>query len=455
MKQATKSKRIIAIIFIIIITFFFCFIMLRAVTRTVLVKHYGLSNSIIDLILFDVNAINNGEDFTETNAFHVDWEVLYPFADEEQVNKKNITNEIENHLKQYNKKFENVKTRIEPYVTDYLAWRTELTELANGYENLLNWNIVSYSEYNGITIINEQYLASLSAEVNVSEVADSTIEFASFCKEHGIDFLYAQQPSKICKYEDPRIYGSTDYSNQNMDSFLQLLTKAGVDTYDHRKDIHEEGLNHHDLFYNTDHHWKAETGLWASQHIINYLNDKFDYNLDSSILDSDNYSYDVYRNWFLGSQGKKVTLERAEPEDFTIIHPKYETSLHYQIPNLEIDEYGSFDITYDMDNIDTIDYYNKNPYAAYNHADRPLIRIENKLIDKGPSVLIIHNSFANCEIPFFAMSVKYVDCIDLRQFDGSVRSYIEQTNPDIVIVTYNYINDSINWETNTDIFDFR
>jgi len=456
MQKTTKSERVIAYIFIAIVIFFFCFIILRVVTRQVFVKHFGMSNSIIDLIFFDADALNNVENFAtgeNDGEISINWQELYPFDGKVQTTDKDINDH--KLLASYETIVKSVKNKIELYTTDFLPWYKKMAELANEYEKTLEWNIAGYTEYNGITQINGQYLASLSAEVDVSETAESTIEFAKYCKEKGIDFTYIQQPSKICMYEDENISGSTDYSNQNMDAFLEFLKKAGVDTYDHRIDIHSEGLNHHNLFYNTDHHWRAENGLWASQHILNYLNSQCGYNFDSSVLDSDNYTYDVYPDWFLGSEGKKVTLKVVDPDDFTLIYPNYKTFIHYQIPNLGIDEYGSFEITYDMECVDEIDYYNKNPYAAYNHADAPLILINNMMIDEGPRVLIIHNSFANCEIPFLAMSVKYLDAIDLRYFTGSIRNYIEQTNPNIVIVTYNGVADSVDWTTHTDVFDFR
>ena len=181
----------------------------------------------------------------------------------------------------------------------------------------------------------------------------------------------------------------------------------------------------------------------------------YGYEFDVHILDIDRYTFVLYPDWFLGSQGKKVTLEVAKPEDISLIYPKYDTRIHYVIPNLGIDAYGGFDITYDMSYINEVDYYGKTPYGAYDHADQPLIQIENMLIDDGPRMLIVHRSYANCEIPFLAMAVKYIDAIDLRYFNGSLRSYVEATNPDIVIATYEKPEDKVDWETHDDVFDFR
>lgn len=452
MQKNAKGERIVACFFLAVVLFFLCFIMLRTITRQVFVKQFGMSNNVIDTILFDVQELNIGGD--GPSSVDISWQSLYPF-DESAKNVKNKQEKRDNALELFSQKVSDIEDKVETYTTSFLPGYKQITELAKRYETIVKWNVANYAEYNSVTQVDGNYLAALVEEKDVTESAESTIEFAEFCEEEGVDFVYFQQPSKICVYEDVQISGATDYSNQNIDSFLGILQTAGVDTYDHRTDIHDEGLNHHSLFYSTDHHWKAETGLWASQHILSYLNSAYGYDFDEHILDSDRYTSVLYPDWFLGSQGKKVTLEVAEPEDISLIYPNYDTRIHYVIPNLGIDAYGGFDITYDMSFVSEIDYYNKNPYGAYDHADQPLIQIDNILINDGPRMLIVHDSFANCEIPFLAMAVKYIDAIDLRYFNGSLRSYVEATNPDIVIVTYEKPEDRVDWEPHDDVFDFR
>ena len=462
MQKSSGGERIVSCFFLAVIIFFLGFIMLRTVTRNVLVKHFGMSNPAIDLILFDVNNLNDAEDDTRLDeegnahsvAVDIKWSELYPFDSsmKEEQAKQVVKTGI---FKSFQNKIVDIEKRIEKYSTEYLPWYTGMTELAYGYKGIIQWNIAVYSEYNSITQVEDQYFASLVEQYDITETAESTVEFARFCIEQGADFIYIQQPSKISKYEDTEISGATDYSNQNMDAFLGVLQAEGVDTYDHREDIHNEGLNHHSMFYHTDHHWKAETGLWASQHIVRLLKSKYGYDLNADTLNRDSFSFERYADWFLGSQGKKVTLQIAKPEDIYLIHPKFETSIHYVIPSQGIDEVGGFDITYSMKYILEKDYYHQNPYAAYNHADEPLIQIDNLRIDEGPRLLIIHKSFADCEIPFLALSIKHIDAIDLRFFTGSIRSFIKESEPDIVIVAYEGPASSIDWFSHKDAFDFR
>jgi len=453
-KKACKGRYFFTVVFLVFVILAFGSIILRTATRQIIVKHMGITNNFTQLILFDVNGLNEADETNALSTTELNWRELYPFSCEEG-QQIELLNEEPTRLDKLEESIESIKGKITTYVTDFFPFYRRITEMSSGYEKLLLWNFSPASEYNNITKLTGGYLVGVQNKVDVTEAAESTINFADFCEQQEIEFLYIQIPTKVCQYEDTDISGITDFSNQNADEFLAILNSAGVKTYDHRTDIHEEGLNHHSLFFNTDHHWTGQAGLWASQHILQFLNETYGYNLDVNILDNDNYEEVIYEDWFLGSQGKKVTLSAADPDDISIIYPKFNTRIHYEIPNLGIDEYGSFDITYDMSCINEIDYYNKNPYGAYNHADQPLIRIENELINDGPRVLVVHKSYTNCVLPFLAMGIKYVDSIDLRHFDGSLQSFIQQEKPDLVIVTYESIAGSIDYSTYEDVFDFR
>ncbi|MGN1201664.1 MAG: DHHW family protein, partial [Eubacterium sp.] len=253
------------------------------------------------------------------------------------------------------------------------------------------------------------------------------------------------------------ISGELDFANDNADELLNGLSGRNIGVLDLRENIHQAGLNHHELFYVTDHHWKAETGLWAAGEISNYLNEQYDLGIETDLLDITNFTSVLYEDWFLGSLGKKVTLGKTEPEDFSLLYPNFPTQFHYEIPSIGIDTVGDFSVTYNMEAVEPKDYYNKSPYAAYNYGDRAVIKIENQNASSDEKVLIVHDSFADSVIPFMALGTKNIESIDLRYFNGSLEKFIDDSDPDLVIVMYNAgeISSEIDFTTHTDIFDFR
>jgi hypothetical protein len=110
-----------------------------------------------------------------------------------------------------------------------------------------------------------------------------------------------------------------------------------------------------------------------------------------------------------------------------------------------------------MTQVEECDYYNKNPYAACNYGDQPLIQIENQQASDDHKILIIHDSFCDSVISCLALAEKNVDSLDLRHFTGSVKTYIEESMPEIVIVMYNAGSAAgeIDYSTHKDEFDFR
>ena len=453
------------VIFTIVCVTFLLFMMgtigIRYLTRQIIIERLGITNLFTDIVFCDNKALgetDDGNDDASKTVPDINWAELYPF-DEEVIEQEKLSEPKEPIFSEYSKKVKekitNLESPIETYATENLLGYNLLTAFSKSYESFVGWNFTPFGEYNNIVKIGDNYFYGVVPAKDISESASSTIELSRYCHTNNIEFLYVQMPSKISKYEDGDISGVTDFSNQNADAFLRELAEADINTFDLREEIYKEALTHHDLFYETDHHWKGETGLWAAGKILGEMNN-LGFNTNPSLLSSDRFDYVVYEDWFLGSQGKKATLVQATPEDISLIYPKDKPLFHYVIPNMGIDEIGDFSVTYMMEYINEKDYMGANPYGAYNHADQPLIQIENELIGNNYKVLIIHNSYANCVIPFMALGIKNVDSLDLRHFNGSVKSYIEKSNPDIVIVTYPCDQPgTVDYTTHTSVFDFR
>lgn len=365
----------------------------------------------------------------------IDWEALYPF-ETSRAEPENVTEKAD-MLKTLKEAVITLKLYLQTCSSRYLPGYHIINELANGYERLLGWNYASVAEYNGAITLPDGHLTTYLTYKNTSGMAKAAIAFAEYCEGTGADFLYVNAPFKICRYDDAKISGNVDFSNQNADELLNALDSAGVKTYDLRDEIHRENLSHHSLFYRTDHHWLAETGLWASRHILERLRDEYGYAVEPSVLDEEKFRKETYAEWFLGSHGKKLTLALAKPDDISLLYPLYPTELHFEIPALNLDVTGDFSVLYDMEAIEERDYYQKDPYAAYSYGGQALERIENKQADNDIKALFVHDSFGDSVTPFLALAIQHMETIDPRHFTGSLERYIKENKPDIVIVLYN------------------
>jgi hypothetical protein len=150
--------------------------------------------------------------------------------------------------------------------------------------------------------------------------------------------------------------------------------------------------------------------------------------------------------------GKKLTLARADPEDFSLLYPQFATDYSLQIPSKGINREGSFDILYDLRQVAGRDYYRLNPYAAHLYGDNPLTVVRNNRAPNNKKILLVKDSFSLCVAPFLSAGIENLDLLDLRHFDGSIKSYVRENKPDIVIVIY-YPRDL--QEDGADMFSFR
>jgi hypothetical protein len=457
-KETTKLERILGGICIGLIIFLAFTIAVRFLTKNILMEHFGMDNAFTSLVWFDTDYVASVDQNEEDSADSINWAKQYPFDDSKSNLNVVQTEELSNDTNiSISDMVEEAEEKIDSYTTDLLIFYSKILEGSYAYEKYIGWNFASFGEYNGVVQLSDGYLTGYVSKKDISQDYQALSELNDYCQDEGIDFLYIQAPYKISEYDDTDVSGTVDFSNQNANELLAQLDDAGIDYYDIRETIHENNLYNHELFYKTDHHWTTTTGLWVAQNILEYCNENYGWNANLSLLDAEQFEYVTYKDWFLGSQGKKVTLSRCQPDDFTLLYPQYDTNFHYYVPSKGIDTFGDYSVVYDMSQIAECDYYNKNPYGGCNYGDQPLIQIENQLAVDEHKILIIKDSFSDCMISCLALAEENVDSIDLRHFTGSLKAYIEESNPDIVIVMYNAsaVGGDIDYSTNTDKFDFR
>lgn len=443
---ALKIKNIMMRLCIAILISFMITVFLRIVTSQVLVKQWNVDNAFTRFVFW-----GNRLEKWQTTYKDIDWQALYPFEREDEDSRL-----LNSKVNKFINKVDSTEGKIEEFTSDILVGYRQFVEMAKRYERMIGWNISVYSDYNSVIELDDGYLAVFSEKIDVNPLARSVEMLNSYCQQKGVSFIYVQAPSKISENIDSNISGKLDFSNQNADELIKLLTDSGISVLDLREEINNENLNHHELFYKTDNHWKAETGLWATGVLANKIVADYNLEINVDLLNKDKFDYVEYKDWFIGSQGKKITLARTVPENISLIYPKYITNLDYIIPSKEIHANGDFSITYDMTQIMEKDYYNLNPYRAYNHGDSPLTVIKNNRNESRTRVLLIKDSYANCVAPFLALGVKEVEVLDVRNFTGSVEAYIAKSKPDIVVLMYNPSSlKGIDWSTHTSVFDFR
>jgi hypothetical protein len=141
----------------------------------------------------------------------------------------------------------------------------------------------------------------------------------------------------------------------------------------------------------------------------------------------------------LGSCGKKATMPYAQPEDFEVLLPTFGSWYRIQIPSLGMDRTGTYENVLLDKSCLGYGYYNAYCYSAFLWGDRPLIRVTNLNLGGGLRVLVIKDSKADVVNLHLTTAVSGLDVIDPRAFTGSIKAFIRETEPDVVVTFYSPI----------------
>ncbi|HAY73188.1 MAG TPA: hypothetical protein DCY31_04940 [Ruminococcaceae bacterium] len=325
------------------------------------------------------------------------------------------------------------KNSVDYYTTKLLPGRMRYVEANALFSKTVGMKIIAGTD--SVVVMKNGYLTFESAPADTSEAVESVKWFSDEMKKRNIDFSYVQYPSKEDKNDEQLPDGVVDYSNKNADSLLAGLEKNGVNYLDMRPLLSQKDSDWYSDFFKTDHHWKPETGVWASGKIAEMLNGKFGYSLDTDIGNLENYNVDVYEKYCLGSQGKIATLTYADPEDISLVYPKKSTSFTVQYDN-DAAKTGAFEDVMFNRNYLNKDYYNNSAYSTYINGNKTITRIKNNDCKNGKKILIIGGSYNKCVVPYLSQDFESTELLDRRYFDGSVLNYIDKTKPDVVLVAY-------------------
>lgn len=417
-KEYRYQRIVVLLYFCVIMALFFCVIW-RGIVRGVLKR----------------------EEEAE-NISTIDWSLEYPFEESGNASQNADCGEDGEFsagkpsiLAWYEQKVDGVKASLEWYCTDGFYLQPQCVEISAFANKLFGTRIIQSA--NRLVSVHGGYLTMPAGRVNTAPYADNVEEFAAFLNVEGIPLLYVESLFKADREDDdPLLYD--DYTNRNADELVGYLRDAGISVLDLRDSVHEQKLDHYSLFFRTDTHWLPSTGLWASRQIAERLQTEFSFALPSELLAEDKYERRFYPQNYLGSNGRNAGLSYAGLDDFTLLLPDFGTSLTYISRQAGIHQSGSFDeALIDWDRLQSTDYYANSSYAAYLGGRQPLAEIHNAYADNGIRMLFLSDSFGATVAPFLALTVRELDFIDPRLFNGSVERYIQENPPDVVVIMYN------------------
>lgn len=265
--------------------------------------------------------------------------------------------------------------------------------------------------------------------------------FSDYCVDQGRTFTYVQVPYKNQEGNDQLPNGLYDYSNDVANTFGKYVKEYGVDYLDIRDTFSASEKDFYSYFYKTEHHWNSYGGFAAFRDIVSYMEENYGDKVNHDMLHIDNYTCDVLPKRHQGYYASKTGEYFIGAEDYYVLYPSFKTSQTCSVPHRDLIRSGNF-----YDAVLEQSYMNDETvlglYHTYIGGDYPLVIHHSDTAETKKTVLMFIDSFGIIPESFLTTVYSDVIAVDLRwvlrnNWTETVADFIEQYNPDHVIVMFN------------------
>jgi len=272
------------------------------------------------------------------------------------------------------------------------------------------------------------------------DLCNSLLDFDKWLKAKDIKFFHLILPDKGDDSFGTLPPGAPDGYARLAEEYKTFLEENGIDYLDAKPKLLAQNRDFYHWFYKADNRMNVQSGLLLAEESAKKLY-SLGLQVDTEIVRKDNFTRVVYPNSFLGSLVRN--LGPGHKEDLEVFYPKEKTCFRIQISDNCIVKSGSFYNT--LLRKELLSPGNASLSAFYGDG-----QITNLISNNQTRVLIIGRCKKDVICAYLSLSVRYIDMITSDSFDGSIRSYIEQTNPDAVILCID-----VPWEGGDKYFELK
>ena len=296
---------------------------------------------------------------------------------------------------------------FEDYITDQFPFRDSWLDLKSRAERASG-----KTENNGVFFCREDTLISRFNAPDEGTV-EQGIKAVNALREHtDVPVVFALVPSSAAIWAD-RLPKNANTADQEA-LIRRIYDGVGGST----ADVLGALRPHADepVYYRTDHHWTT-LGAYYGYAVTAAA-------LGLSPAPRNAFTPETVSTSFYGTVYSSSGVRWVEPDSMEIWVPADGVSLvRYDTPE------GIHAPVYDRSKLET-----KDGYAMFlgGNTSRLVIGTGNE----GGKLLVIRDSFADCELPFFFRHYAEIHVLDLRYFRRSVSEYIEENGFDAVLVSY-------------------
>ena len=174
-----------------------------------------------------------------------------------------------------------------------------------------------------------------------------------------------------------------------------------------------------EIYYRTDHHWTTLGAYYGYR--------AFCETLGIAGKTMEEFEQKTVSNSFYGTSYSSARLFSTQPDHITAFFPK---------------DHAQYTATYNQSETREGLYWEeylarRDQYSYFLGGNNPLAVIRSQT-ENGRRLLILKDSYAHCFAPFVAGDFEEVHLLDLRYYNGSVQSYMEENGITDALVLYGF-----------------
>lgn len=328
---------------------------------------------------------------------------------------KNYFSELENrHLQAFpqftwKKLFEGHFTKeAETFVTDHFPYRDQWVASKSILEQLR-----LQQENNGIFRGKDGYLFEKLEPPDYSKLEQYTSAVNQFAKRHpNMNMTFLLAPTSIGLYQDKLPWLAQSYSQQFIHQFITDQVASNMTWIDGYTFLEPMKNSSKPLYYKTDHHWTTYGAYLAYEDYAKQLGWR--------VVKEEEFIISTVSNNFLGSYHTRSLFSWIKPDTIEIYKPIQSVSSELYIADTNTTSHSLYEPAF---------LAKKDQYSYFQGGVHALMQINTRLTSKQTDLdklLIIKDSYAHSMLPFLVSHVRELHVIDIRYYNSSISSYMEE-----------------------------
>ena len=296
---------------------------------------------------------------------------------------------------------------FEDYITDQFPFRDSWLDLKSRAERA-----GGKTENNGVFFCREDTLISRFKNPDETAVENGIRAVNALAENTGLPVCLALIPSAAEIWSD-RLPANADTADQAA-LIRRIRDGVTVTTADVLSALESHASE--PIYYRTDHHWTTLGAYYGYAETARALG------LEPFGLER--YQPETVSTAFYGTVYSSSGVRWVRPDSISIYVPAEDA----QLTRYDTSE-GSISPIYDLSKLET-----KDKYSMFLGGNASRLVILSGA--EGGKLLVIRDSYADCELPFFFAHYSEIHVLDLRYFRQSVSAYALEGGFDSILVTY-------------------